>query len=54
MLLPPSTLDDRNIQEFLLAACMMAGIVLALWKSRSSLPLIYLRVRRLVRRYLRV
>lgn len=49
-LLSPSSTDVDIIQELLLASCVMAAIVVALWKSRTSLPLVYLRSKRLVLR----
>ncbi|RMJ21611.1 Arylsulfotransferase ASST [Aspergillus sp. HF37] len=47
-LLPLS--DSSAVQNLLLASGAMAAVVLALWKSRASLPLVYLRSRRFVRR----
>lgn len=51
-LLPLS--DSSAVQHLLLASAAMAAVVLALWKSRASLPLVYLRSRRFVRRRLGV
>lgn len=49
-LLPPAMGDDSAIQQFLLGSCAVAGVVVAVWKSRVSLFVLYLRLRRWRRR----